>query len=226
VRMAISHSSHQTDDRRKALGLISVSRETLEKLDILVAELRKWQNIKNLVGPSAIEQIWTRHIADSVQLLQYAPNAHSWLDLGSGGGFPGLVLAILRSERCLHETHLVESNGRKCAFLRHVVRLTGISAHIHETRVEAFLQKADAKADVVSARALASLDQLLAWTNTLLRNGALGIFPKGQDVDTELKHAAISWNFEAECRPSLTDQQARIVLVRMNREEDLSHVIK
>ena len=222
----IAFTSNQADDRQKALDLVSVSRETLERLDVLVDELRKWQSIKNLVGPSAIEQIWTRHIADSVQLMQFAPNAPVWLDLGSGGGFPGLVLAIMRTERGLSETHLVESNGRKCAFLRHVVRLTGISVHIHEIRVENLLKNPDFTADVVSARALASLDQLLAWTNPLLRNGALGIFPKGQDVDKELAHAARSWNFDAECRPSLTDQQARIVLVRMNREEDLSHVIR
>ena len=211
-------------DRLKALDLVSVSRETLGKLDLLVQELRKWQNIKNLVGPSAIEHIWTRHIADSAQLMQLAPDAGVWLDLGSGGGFPGLVLAIMRSERGLPATHLVESNSRKCAFLRHVVRLTGASAHIHEARVEALLINLDIIPDVISARALAPLDQLLEWTNSLLRKGALGIFPKGQDVEVEIERAARSWSFEIECRPSLTDQQARIVLVRMKSETGHSHV--
>ncbi len=210
-------------DRQDALKVLDVSRETLEKLDLLVQELRRWQNVKNLVGPSALGEIWTRHIADSMQLLRFAPHAERWLDLGSGGGFPGLVLAILRTERGLMQTDLVESNSRKCSFLRHVARLTGASVSVHEGRVEAILSKLDFQPDVVSARALSSLAQLIEWTNPLLRKGALGIFPKGQDVEMELSCATRSWTFTADCRPSMTNPLARIVLVRMSQQESPSN---
>jgi len=142
---------------------LNVSRETFEKLELLERELRRWQAIKNLVGPATLTQIWDRHIVDSLQLLDLAPEAKTWLDLGSGAGFPGLVLAIAGAERGLN-VHLVESNSRKCAFLRQIARLTGAAATIHEARLETFVPGFIGKADVVSARALASLDMLLDWT--------------------------------------------------------------
>src|SRR3712207_4135056 len=109
-------------DREAALALTPVSRETLRRLDIFAEELRRWQQIKNLVGPKTLDALWTRHIADSLQLLDLTPDASTWLDLGSGAGFPGIVLGIAALERG-GAVDLVESNGRKCAFLRHVVRL-------------------------------------------------------------------------------------------------------
>jgi 16S rRNA (guanine527-N7)-methyltransferase len=191
---------------------LNVSRETFEKLELLERELRRWQAIKNLVGPATLDRVWDRHIVDSLQLLDLAPDAGTWLDLGAGAGFPGLVLAIAGAERGL-QVHLVESNSRKCAFLRHIARLTGASAKVHEARLETVVPGFVGKADVVSARALASLPMLLDWTEPLLKAGTMGLFPKGRDAEIELTEARKKWTFEAEILPSLTDPDARILRI-------------
>jgi 16S rRNA (guanine527-N7)-methyltransferase len=196
-----------------------VSRETKEKLGLLESELRRWQAIKNLVGPGTLDHIWDRHIVDSLQLLELAPTAKTWLDLGSGAGFPGLVLAIAGYERGL-QVDLVESNSRKCAFLRHIVRLTGARAKVHEARLETVIPSFVGKADIVSARALASLAQLLEWTEPLLKTGTTGLFPKGRDAESELTEARESWTFDLEILPSRTDADARIL--RITSIESLS----
>jgi 16S rRNA (guanine527-N7)-methyltransferase len=200
------------EDRAAALDLIPVSRETRERLDILAGELRRWQQVKNLVGPGTLDRIWTRHIADSLQLLDLAPTARTWVDLGSGAGFPGLVLGIAGCERDGMHVDLVESNGRKCAFLRHVVRLTGAAAAVHEARVEALIDRLTG-VEVVTARALAPLGHLLAWAEPLLRTGTLGLFPKGREAQAELTEAAKSWRFDADLLPSRTDSEGRIVRI-------------
>jgi len=199
-------------DREAALALVPVSRETGERLDLLAGELRRWQAVKNLVGPKTLERVWTRHIADSLQLLDYVPGARTWLDIGSGAGFPGLVLGIAAIERPGMSVDLVESNGRKCAFLRHVVRLTGAPVRVHEARVEAAIGGFTGF-DVVTARALAPLPQLLAWTEPLLTSGTLGLFPKGREAEAELTEAAKSWTLRAELLPSRTDSEARVVRI-------------
>ena len=191
---------------------VDVSRETKEKLELLERELRRWQAIKNLVGPATLDRIWDRHIVDSLQLLDLAPEARTWLDLGSGAGFPGLVLAIAGAERGLR-VHLVESNSRKCAFLRHVVRLAGAPATIHEARLEAVIPGFIGRAEVVSARALAALPLLLEWTEPLLKAGAIGLFPKGRDAEIELTEARKRWTFAADILPSRTDSEARILRI-------------
>jgi 16S rRNA (guanine527-N7)-methyltransferase len=185
-------------------------------LEIFAAELQRWQKIKNLVGPSAIPELWPRHIADALQLNDLGLADGCWLDIGSGGGLPAIPIAILRAEQRSGPVHMVESNGRKCAFLRHVSRLCGLDTVIHEGRIETVLPKLDVPVSVISARAVASLSQLIEWSNVLLRKGALGIFPKGQDVEFELREASTSWVFAADLRDSLTDPGGRIVLVRMN----------
>jgi 16S rRNA (guanine527-N7)-methyltransferase len=189
-----------------------VSRETFDKLALLASELARWQAIKNLVGPATLEEVWSRHIADSLQLLSLAPDAGTWLDLGSGAGFPGLVVAIAGAERGL-TVDLVESNDRKCAFLRHIARLTGAPVRVHAARLETVVPGFRGKAHIVSARALASLDQLLAWTEPLLTTGTIGLFPKGRDVAAELTQARRSWTVEAEILPSRTDSAAGIVRI-------------
>lgn len=198
---------------------IDVSRETREKLELLERELRRWQSVKNLVGPATLDQIWERHIVDSLQLLDLAPNAKTWVDLGSGAGFPGLVLAIAGQERGL-KVHLVESNSRKCAFLREIVRLTGAQATVHPARLETVIPGFVGKADVVSARALAALTQLLEWTEPMLKAGTIGLFPKGRDAEIELTEARKRWTFEADILPSRTDSEARIL--RITSIESLS----
>jgi len=191
---------------------MNVSRETKAKLELLEHELRRWQAIKNLVGPATLDQIWDRHIVDSLQLLDLAPEARTWVDLGSGAGFPGLVLAIAGQERGL-AVHLVESNSRKCAFLRQIARLTEAPATVHEARLETVIPGFVGKADVVSARALASLTQLLEWTEPMLKAGTIGLFPKGRDVESELTEARKKWTFEADILPSRTDSEARILRI-------------
>jgi 16S rRNA (guanine527-N7)-methyltransferase len=198
---------------------VNVSRETKEKLALLERELRRWQAIKNLVGPATLDHIWDRHIVDSLQLLDLMPDARTWLDLGSGAGFPGLVLAIAGQDRGL-KVDLVESNSRKCAFLRHIVRLTGANAAIHEARLETLVPSFVGRTDVVSARALASLVKLLEWTEPLLKTGTTGLFPKGRDVESELTEARESWTFDMEILPSRTDSEARIL--RITSIESLS----
>jgi 16S rRNA (guanine527-N7)-methyltransferase len=194
--------------------LADVSRETRAGLDLLVVELRRWQAIKNLVGPATLDQVWTRHVADSLQLLSIEHDASRYLDLGSGAGFPGLVLGIALRERAGAQVHLVESNGRKCAFLRHVARITGAPVTVHQSRIEVAMAPFAGGVDVVTARALASMTQLLAWTAPLLTTGARGLFPKGRNVADELTEARESWRFDARLVPSRTDPEGHIVHLR------------
>ncbi|MBN9448553.1 MAG: 16S rRNA (guanine(527)-N(7))-methyltransferase RsmG [Bosea sp.] len=200
-------------DRLRGLSLTPVSRETEERLAILVAELERWQRAKNLVSTATLDEVWTRHIADSLQLFDHAPEARRWLDLGSGGGFPGLVLGIRLAEVGGH-IDLVESNARKCAFLRHAARLTGAAVTVHAARIEDAMPQFLGKVDVVTARALASLPLLLDWCKELLRTGAIGVFPKGQHLDAELTEASKYWKIQASTFPSVTDSAARILVIR------------
>lgn len=198
--------------RQALLAGADVSRETGEKLDLYVEQLRRWQSVKNLVGPATLGEVWTRHIADALQLRALAPEATRWLDLGSGAGIPGLILAIAGRERPGFQVDLIESNARKCAFLLETARLTGAPARIHTARIEDAID-AHRGVEVVCARALAPLDQLLAWTEPLLKTGTIGLFPKGRDVQSELTEAAQRWRFAYDLVPSRTESEARIVRV-------------
>ena len=201
-------------DRARALELTPVSRETLDRLDRFVALLLTWQRRINLIAPSTAPRIWTRHIADSLQLLVLAPQARLWVDLGSGGGFPGLVIACALAGQAGTQVHLVEANAKKAAFLREAARVTGAPVLVHGERIDAFLRKAPVGADVVTARALAPLAVLLDYAYPLLKSGACGLFPKGQDVESELTEAAKYWRIQASLALSRTDPNARIVVVR------------
>lgn len=199
------------EGRAQVLSDYDVSRETTQALDTYVAQLRRWQTVKNLVGPSTLSEVWSRHIADALQLLALAPDAKRWIDLGSGAGIPGLILAIAGKERGIHVT-LVESNARKCAFLSEAARLTGAPATVRNARIEAVIG-AEAGVDIVCARALAALEQLLDWSAPLLKSGTTGLFPKGRDVQAELTQAAARWTFTYDLVPSRTESDARIVRV-------------
>jgi 16S rRNA (guanine527-N7)-methyltransferase len=201
-------------DRRAALILAPVSRETAARLDRFVELFLTWQRKLNLVSSSTVGTLWTRHIADSLQLVRLASEATTWLDLGSGGGFPGLVIACVLTDTAGRRVHLVESNARKAAFLREATRILDLPAVVHCARIEDFVPRWSDSADVVVARALAPLPQLLDYASPALKKGAKGLFPKGQDVEAELTEAAKSWNITAELVPSLTDPKARIVVVR------------
>jgi 16S rRNA (guanine527-N7)-methyltransferase len=201
-------------DRAEAFALTPVSRETEERLGRFVELLLAWQKTTHLVSPASIPKLWTRHVADSLQLLDLAPNARLWVDLGSGGGFPGLVLACALAEKPGALVHLVESNNRKAAFLREAVRITGAPAVVQAMRIEKFVANFAALPDVVTARALLPFKSLMNHSFSLLSRGALGLFPKGQDVGVELTHAAKYWNIDYNLVPSRTDSLARIVVVR------------
>ncbi|WP_306224399.1 16S rRNA (guanine(527)-N(7))-methyltransferase RsmG [Bosea beijingensis] len=201
-------------DRQRALSLTPVSRETEERLALLVTELGRWQAAKNLVSSATLADVWTRHIADSLQIFRLAEGRERWLDLGSGGGFPGLVIGICLAEQGKGQIDLVESNARKCAFLRHAARITGAPVKVHAARIEDVIGDFSGKVDVVTARALAPLPQLLVWCEELLRTGTLGLFPKGQHLDAELTDSARYWKIQATTVSSVTDDAARILMVR------------
>lgn len=198
--------------RDRVLAEAGVSRETAACLDTYVAQLRRWQTVKNLVGPATLREVWTRHVADALQLIALAPEATRWLDLGSGAGIPGLLLAIAGRERPDFTVDLVESNARKCAFLMETARLTQAPARVHNSRIEDIIDTRIG-AEIVCARALAPLTQLLAWTEPLLKTGTVALFPKGRDVQSELTEAAQRWKFVYDLLPSRTDSDARIVRV-------------
>ena len=201
-------------DRDAALRLTPVSRETLRRLDVFVETLVTWNARTNLIAPSTVPHLWTRHVADSLQLLDLAPAARIWVDLGSGGGFPGLVIACALAESPGAKVHLIESNAKKAAFLREAARLTGAPAVVHTERIESFVASFPGPADVVTARALASLKTLLDQSVSLLKTGALGLFPKGQDVEAELTEATKYWNIKVNLAPSRTDPKGRVVVVQ------------
>ncbi len=202
------------DSADTALKPFPVSRETGEKLTLLVAELTRWQRAKNLVGPATLDHVWTRHIADSLQLFFLEPEAQQWLDIGSGAGFPGLVIALMLPDVSGARVHCVESNARKCAFIRHAARVTGAPVDVHNARIEDVLRDFTGKVDVVTARALAPLSQLLVWSAPLLTSGAIGLFPKGDNAAAELTEARKSWKFDVETMPSRTDSRGQILRIR------------
>lgn len=200
-------------DRDIVLNRLAVSRETRERLDLFVALLRRWQPVKNLVAQSTLPGVWTRHVLDSAQLAGPAGQRREVVDLGSGAGFPGLVLAILWADRPGAAVHLVESNLRKAAFLQEAVRVTGAPAIVYPERIEAVLRRPPA-ASLVTARALAPLGQLLAWSESLLQQGAQALFLKGREAREDLNEAGKSWRLDAELIPSVTESAASLVHVR------------
>jgi len=201
-------------DRAHALALTPVSRETSARLDRFVALLLQWQERTNLIGPATLPHLWTRHVADSLQLLALAPTARVWIDLGTGGGFPGLVIACALAGERGTAVHLIESNGKKVAFLREVVRDLGLPAVVHAERIEHFSLPIGTRVDVITARALAPLKVLFGYVALLLRSGGQALLLKGQDVEAGLTEAAKYWNIQADLVPSKTSQDGRIVVVR------------
>jgi 16S rRNA (guanine527-N7)-methyltransferase len=199
-------------DRAHALRLVPVSHETVVRLDQFVELFLRWQRAVQLVAASTVPKLWTRHIADSLQIVDLAPGAKSWVDLGSGGGFPGLIVAIAIAERAGAVVHLVESDTRKAAFLREAARVTRAPAKVHANRVESVAKQIGA-VDVVMARALAPLPRIMELSQPFLASGAVGIFLKGQDVDNELTEAAKSWKIQVRLLPSRTDPRGKILVV-------------
>ncbi|UFZ02182.1 16S rRNA (guanine(527)-N(7))-methyltransferase RsmG [Bradyrhizobium ontarionense] len=200
-------------DKATALQLTPVSRETQERLDRYVALLLEWQAKTNLVAPSTLPHLWTRHIADSLQLLDLAPDAKVWVDLGSGGGFPGVVLACALAERPGAQIHLVERNAKKAAFLREAIRVTRAPSVVHLSEIGDIVEKWGGRVDCVTARALAPLHQLIGFAEPLVKKGAKALFLKGQDVEAELTESTKYWKIEPKLYPSRTGGQGWIVAI-------------
>jgi 16S rRNA (guanine527-N7)-methyltransferase len=201
-------------DKKRALALVNVSRETEARLNIFVDLLLLWQTKFNLVASSTLPILWTRHVADSLQLLPLAPDARVWVDFGSGAGFPGIPIACALANRPGAKVHLVESVGKKANFLREAVQATGIPAQVHQERAEKFGDTFAEAVDVVTARALAPLKVLGDQAFPLIAKGAVGLFLKGQDVGAELTEAAKYWSIQASTVPSVTNPASSIVVVR------------
>ncbi len=193
------------------LAGLSVSRETHDRLRVLDALLVKWNPAINLVSRTTVGAAWQRHILDSVQLFRRDPFGH-WADLGSGGGFPGLVIAVVAQEkRPEARITLVESDQRKCAFLREAARQIGVTVHVEQQRIETL---APLDADILSARALAPLDRLLGYAHRHLAQGGVGVFPKGAGWRVELDAARKTWIFDVETVTSMTDPEAVVLTVK------------
>jgi 16S rRNA (guanine527-N7)-methyltransferase len=198
-------------DKAAALALTPVSRETEARLDRYLDLLVTWQAKTNLVAPSTLPHLWTRHVSDSLQLLDLAPSAKIWVDLGSGGGFPGVVLASALADMPGAHIHLVERNAKKAAFLREAIRITSAPATVHLAGIGDIVDRLGSRVDCVTARALAPLHQLVGFAEPLVREGAKALFLKGQDVEAELTEATKYWHIEPRLHSSRTGGHGWIV---------------
>ena len=185
--------------------------------DAAVADLERYRQhleagnaVMNLVGPASLPDFWRRHALDSAQLLALQPDASSWIDLGSGAGLPGVVLAILLKDQPDVQVHLVDSLKKRVRFLEEVVADLELPARVHDSRAEAFALRAD----VVTARACAPMERLLGFAWPCLRLGATGLFLKGETVERELTDARATWRYDADLTPSLSDPRGRVVRIR------------
>jgi 16S rRNA (guanine527-N7)-methyltransferase len=192
-------------------GIPNVSRETLDRLNAFVALLARWQARTNLIAQSTRADVWRRHVADSAQLAALFPEARIWLDLGSGAGFPGMVLAIIEAEKG-GAVHLVESDAKKGAFLREAIRTTSAPATVHQGRIEVLLPQLNAPIDILTARALAPLNRLLEFA-TLVPIPVRMAFPKGRDHRREVDEASKSWDFDLVKHKSKVEDDAVILEV-------------
>lgn len=207
------------EDFRQAFG---VSRETTDRLEVFADLLMRWQKVVNLIAPGTVSELWQRHLADSAQLVRLVPaDVARWVDLGSGGGLPGIVVAAMldgesaAGRRAPVRTTLVESDQRKAAFLREAARTLALPVEILCARIEnRETQRKLATVQLLSARALAPLERLLEWTEPLFSAETLGLFPKGRGVEAEVSAAERSFHFEYRLEPSLTDPEAAIVVIR------------
>jgi 16S rRNA (guanine527-N7)-methyltransferase len=214
LRASPIQTAQLAEDRERALALTPVSRETLARLDRFVPLLLERQPQINLIAPSTAPTLWTRHVADSLQLLALVPDARVWADFGSGAGFPGLAIACALADVQEAQVHLVESSTKKAEFLREAAWAAQVPATVHAVRVADFLRAAPAGIQAVTARAFAPLPELFSAAYPLLIKGAVGVFPKGQGVEAELTEAAKCWKIQATLAVSRTDPRGRIVVVR------------
>jgi 16S rRNA (guanine527-N7)-methyltransferase len=219
--MATGHALFPIRGPEDFAEVFKVPRETIHRLERYAALLAHWQKSTNLIAPATLPRLWPRHFADSAQIRGLAPEARLWLDLGSGAGFPGLVVAILQTGQPGFRMHLVESNQKKCAFLAEVARETKAPVDIHAMRIEQLGESARRLTpDVVSARALAPLPRLFELAEPFFGPRTRGLFLKGREAKAEIEAAMVAWDFAATLHPSLTSADSHIVEVRALRPRD------
>ena len=187
--------------------------ERMADMAVFLERLTEANAVMNLVGPDSIPDFWNRHAFDSAQLLDLAPEARTWADLGAGAGFPGVVLAILLKGRPDAHVWLVDSLQKRCRFLQTIVDELDLPATVVWGRAE----EQDIKVDVVTARAVASLDKLLGYAQSYMARGALGLFLKGEKAEAELQEARKVWHIEGHLSVSRSDPRGRILTVRKLR---------
>ena len=202
------------DDRRTALRLVPVSRETEERLATFVEVLDRWRHKTNLISNLTFPSVWTRHIADSAQLIALAPEAKRWVDMGSGAGFPGLMIAIQLADIPDAIVHCIESDGRKCAFLREAARATGAAAQIHPVLVEAIDPKSLGTVDAVTARAFAPVPLTFKLARPWMERGAIAVFPRGESAKDHIAASPEAWTHVIETLQSVVNPKAAILRIR------------
>lgn len=193
-----------------------LSTATIKRFELYAERLKNWQAAHNLVAPSTLGVLWSRHFADSWQLSRLASLDQSWVDIGTGAGFPGLVVALAMMEAgASGRVELVEVNPRKIAFLREIIRETGAPARVHGKSIEAIPELGDMDIGVVTARAFTALKNLCALAQPFVDKGAVALFPKGQDIEDELTEATRYWNINYQSFPSRTAMNS--VILRIDR---------
>jgi 16S rRNA (guanine527-N7)-methyltransferase len=212
-----------SSDREKRLQevLVHVSRETVDNLCAFEELFRKWSRAINLASPSTLDHLWERHIIDSAQLFEMAPTATRWLDLGSGGGFPGVVLAILLKERLGGRIDLVESNGKKAAFLRTALGQFSAPGIVHAARIDAVWAEIRGP-EVITARALAPLGDLFVLAEPWLTAGATALFQKGRDYRREIVESRDAWTFDLVERASVVDRDSVVLQISNLRRANVN----
>ena len=202
------------EPEKTAFGARARATETqLSDMEAFRIRLADANAVMNLVGPDSLPDFWNRHAWDSAQLLQEAPQALTWADLGAGAGFPGVVLAVLAKGRPGAHVWLIDSLGKRCRFLQEVVDALELPATVINGRAE----EQRIRCDIVTARAVAPMDRLLGYAQPYFERGAQGLFLKGEKAESELIEARKSWHFDAELAPSQSDPRGRIVKIRSVR---------
>ena len=193
-------------------GLPHVSRETIERLEVFSELVCRWTGKINLISPASVPDLWQRHIVDSAQIYELAPSFSHWVDLGSGGGFPGIVAAILSIEDNQDGNFtLVESDQRKATFLRTAIRDLELNASVAANRIS---EIDPLEADILSARALAPLDRLFDFADLHLKCNGTALFPKGKDWTAEVTKAQIQWSFNLQTHKSKTNPDAAVLKIK------------
>jgi len=207
-RGRLFHVKHISTDRDRAFALVPEMAPAADRLETFVALLDRWRKVTDLVSDASFAEVWTRHVADSAQLAALAPDAKLWLDLGSGAGFPGLIVAIVAEGATVH---CVDSDSRKCAFLREAARACGARAVVHASRIEALAAEAVGPVDVVTARAFGPLPRLLAHAKFWLKSGAVGLFPQGESQSAAALDPALVAGFDVTQLPNCVEPAAAIL---------------